>query len=219
MKFININKTNLHLLDIFYIDVYAPAFSDVNERETLENLYYYINAKKENYDYKIILCCDDDEIIGGCILDYFYSTKTIVIEFIVIRSDVRTKGLGKELFNYACSLYEYEQVVIEINDPTKLTKDDSLSYLYFWQQLGFKKLDIIYIQPPLNPDKEPVYCLWLACKSKKDYIDKKVIMSILADYFRYAMKIAEPTQCRQYQKIENSIKNKKIYLQPINNMI
>ncbi len=208
MTFININKTNLNLLKTFYDKIYSTSFLNTDECETLDNLYYYINAEKINYDYHIILCYNNEDLIGGAILDYFYDTKTIVIEFIVIKQNCQQKGLGKELFNYIAGLYDYEQIVIEVNDPEQLSKDEPLNYLYFWNSLGFKKLDMTYIQPPLDKNKEPIYCLWLACKTKKNYIDKKTILSILADYFKYAMKIDDLVNCRQYLEIAAEINNK-----------
>ena len=99
------DKNSVSLLNAFNERVYAVAFPDENERESLDNILDYLTKKKNGWydknNYHVILAQKDDAIVGGMICDYFSSSNCGVVEFIVVTTDCQLKGIGTELYKHA----------------------------------------------------------------------------------------------------------------------
>lgn len=244
LKFVEVNiddKKSLSYLGEFYTDIYIDVFHDKNERETFDNLLGYLESNKENggndYSYHILLAIDDNNrVMGGCIFDYFVKSNSAAIEFLAVREEKQSGGYGTLIYNQVMTILNndairnkkisVDDIVIEINNPAFNKEDDPMKYLYFWDKFAFQHLDFDYIQPPLDEEKEEVRNLWLAYLSPKyqrehtddpfeKEVNKSLILNILADYFKYAMRIDEPSESSQYVEMDNSIKDDVIKTSPI----
>lgn len=221
------NKSHLSDLAQFYTNVYIECFPNANERETFDSLLEYLalNEKCAEYDYHILLLKDNNgEIVGGAIFDYFKNVNSAVIEFIAVKNDLQSKGLGSMLFHKVQNILsgdanrykkEYvDNVFCEIDAPvpdesgkTKEAKPHVGKYLYFWDKNKFKRLKFNYLQPALAPDKQPVNSLWftVAASGTVNNFSGETVLKVLYNYFKYCMRIDRPEENEQYRKMKEEI--------------
>ncbi|MGI6787847.1 MAG: GNAT family N-acetyltransferase [Acholeplasmataceae bacterium] len=221
-KEINFQKITLEsvktkeLLSRFYISVYLPNFPDINERESLDSLIYYLEKQESGLNgknnYHIIIGTIGDEIVGGIIGDYFEEINSGVIEFVVVNEKYRMKNNGKKLVNEMIRIFnedanrnghkEINYVFIEAENqlivPEELLFEAKLS-TNFWKSQKFQVLDFDYIQPIIGQDKQPVEHLYLGAlvvnaKLDENSIKNDVVKKFLINYAKYAMNILKPEE-------------------------
>lgn len=207
------DRQSLSDLGLFYTNIYMDNFPDENERETFDNLLGYLKAAESATDYRYHIVLAKDEagtIIGGCIFDYFKKTNTGVIEFLAVRTDLQSAGIGTLIYEHTRTVLNADAfaegkvapdyLCCEIDSPEH-SKADVKKYLYFWNKNGFMKIGFDYLQPALSRGKERVTGLWLTLaprSGQKKSVPKQLVLDILGDYMRYAMGIAEPEKNEEY---------------------
>jgi hypothetical protein len=209
----------------FYTDIYMENFPDTDERESFDNMLLYLkNAETaEQYRYHIILAKDDnDNIVGGGIFDYFVGTNSGVIEFIAVKSDLQSSGVGTSIYKHILNVMEYDAkktsrrkldyVFCEIDAPG-FNKLNNGKYLHFWNKQKFWRLDFTYIQPSLSPSQSPVHGLWFVISpqtSDLPEIQGEFISRVIYDYLKYAMQIDDPETHPDYIKMKNELLSKPV---------
>ena len=74
------------------------------------------------------------------------------IEHFAISEELRGKGLGSEVINIVKQKYN-KPFVLEVELPTNL---ETVKRIRFYERLGFKTLEGLYMQPPYTKDLENV---------------------------------------------------------------
>lgn len=205
------DKRSVALLGEYYTSIYINSFPK-NERESLDNIIDYLNKKENGWygknNYHVILAIDSGVTIGGLICDYFERSNCGVIEFIAIKQECQSEGIGTRLYQKAIELLRkdarnnkknnIDYIFCEIEKADAGSNKDANKYLWFWNKMGYRKILFNYIQPALDDGKENVNCLDLIAlplneeiKSHRG-IEATAIKSFLLDYARYAMRIEEP---------------------------
>lgn len=226
VSFENVNsqeKNTIVELGQFYTDIYMECFPDANEREPFDNLLYYLNKKDNNpnYKYHIVLAKDNnDEIIGGCIFDFYAASNSGVIEFLAVKKDLQSAGIGSLIYNHVLSVLSEDAykankkplscVFCEIDSP-QYSKADVKKYLYFWNKNGYKRLDFQYIQPSLSQTQAPVFGLWLTVVPltvREKYLSKEMVLSVISDYMKYGMEIDNPEENKEYLVMKKELASK-----------
>lgn len=206
----------------FYTNIYMNAFPDDDEREGFDNFIKYLrmaNNSKE-YKYHIILAKDEfDRVIAGCVFNYFKKSNAGVIEFIAVKNDLQSGGIGTLLYKHVISILskdaykinrkKLEYVFCEIDSP-EYSKSEIKKYLYFWNKNKFWHLNFNYIQPALSSGQKPVTGLWFTistmnslCKS----VPSSLVSDVLYDYIKYAMSI-EPNECNEFIDMKKELSSK-----------
>lgn len=209
------DKNSIVDLGVFYTDVYLDCFPDLNERESLDNILFYLQQNNvcQGYSYHVLLIKDTErgKAVGGVIFDYFEKTNSAVIEFIAINKAMQSSGLGSELLKKVdlilsadankANKREIDYVFCEIDSPNRENNDDK--YLYFWNKNNFKHLGFSYIQPALSKEKDVVRNLWLIVSSKRNSkaLSNNVVKDFLFDYMKYCMKIDDPLSNAEYKEM------------------
>ena len=218
------DKTSIRDLGNFYTEVYLEAFPDENERETFDNLLYYLKQadKAKEYRYHIVLAKDEnDNIVAGSVFDYFAKSNSGVIEFIAVSPEIQSSGVGTALFKQVRRIVseDAEKLVkkqpdylfCEADSPGK-SRNSVNKHLYFWRKHKYKKIDFSYIQPALGDGKEAVNELWLTVACLKDFgsrtIPAKAVLDFLSEYMKHAMKIADPAKTAEYQAMKKELEKK-----------
>lgn len=215
------NNSSIIDLGQFYTSVYMECFPNVNERETFDNLLGYLKqAKGQNdYTYHILLLKDRNKVIGGAIFDYFKRTNSAIIEFIAIKKDLQSCGIGTRIFKKIQLILSYQankfkkrnvdNIFCEIDSPEYSTASIK-KYLYFWNKNNFRHIDFPYIQPALSESQKPVRGLWLVVMTDKieSGIKTTLIKDILYDYMKFCMHIEKPTENAEYSEMLHSIGEK-----------
>ncbi len=207
----------------FYTDIYMEAFPDDNERETFDNFLKYLkrSADATEYKYHVVLAKGETgRIVGGCVFNYYKKSNTGVIEFLAVRSDMQSCGIGSVLYNHVLSMLSedayrivkkpLEYVCCEIDSP-EYSKAEIKKYLYFWNKNNFWHLDFDYVQPALSAGQEPVRGLWLIVSPQRSSCTEfsaTTLLDVLYDYIKYAMAIDDPEKCPEYIAMKNQLLEK-----------
>lgn len=214
------DKCTVTDLACFYADIYMGNFPDANERESFENLLKYLQnaASAEAYNYHIVLVKNKQgTLIAGAIFDYFKRTNCAVIEFIAVRQNLQSAGIGSALYHHiletiAKDAFENgkqrpEYIFCEIDAPSH-SRAQVKKYLHFWDKYKFMRLNMQYVQPALSGVQKPVKGLWLTVSSLHKTVTKvpgRLVADVIYDYMKYAMGIAEPATAPEYVKMEQEL--------------
>lgn len=215
-----LNQNTISDFGQFYTDVYMEAFPDENEREGFDSFLRYLKRglNADKYRYHIIIAKDEsDRVIGGCVFNYFAKSNTGVIEFLAVRSDLQSSGIGSMIYKHVKSILSkdayqmngkpLDYICCEIDSP-EYSKAEIKKYLYFWNKNNFWHLDFDYIQPALSSEQKPVTGLWFTISpqhSSHSAASSRLVADVLYDYIKYAMCIDDPDQCQEYIKMSGDL--------------
>ncbi len=206
-------------LEVFYADVYEREFPDPDERESLANIEAYLELKENGWygrnNYHVVVAYRNDEIVGGCILDYLAEPNAGMIEFLFTVPAVRGGGIGHALLTEAERLAAVDArrvgqalqwMAAEMNDPfvpAKVRDDmDAFQRARIWGHWGFGALDCPYVQPALSDEQRPAEGLMLIAKPLdpvlREGIPAAQVRSLVGEYLRWAMRIEEPERNPQF---------------------
>ena len=156
-------------------------------------------------DYQILLVLEGETPIAGVIGDYLEAPDVAVVEFLVVSSERRGRGLGRTLlaaFEDAMKASARKTgrplfaVVAEMNDPYRWTPHadslDPFTRAAIWHSWGFGRVDFPYVQAALSAGQSPVTTLMLIAKLSGETIDPRTVKLIVHEYMRWAMRIDEP---------------------------
>lgn len=215
----------------FYTDIYMEAFPDEDEREGFDNFLKYLKRASDakEYKYHVVLVKDEmNRVIGGCIFNYYKKSNTAVIEFLAVRSDLQSSGIGTMIYKHITSILSedahqmngkpLDYICCEIDSPEH-SKSEIKKYLYFWNKNNFWHMNFDYVQPALSAEQKPVTGLWFTISpqrvSRMD-VPARLVVDVLYDYIKYAMCIENPKNCKEYQAMEEQImKNDTVELRKI----
>ena len=226
MEFLEVRldqKDTISDLARFYTEVYMECFPDKDERESFDNLLLYLQNGQaaEEYCYHILLARDErGEIVGGGIFDYFRRTNTAVIEFIAVKSDLQSGGMGSLIYQHIRSVLADDAyrncrkpvscIFCEIDSPEH-SKASIKKYLYFWNKHHYRRLDFRYIQPALSAKQEPVTGLWFTVSiqhEKQESIEAGLVVQVIRDYMRFAMQVEQPDQEPAFRQMRQELEEK-----------
>lgn len=211
-------KDDLQALAMYYAGTYLECFPDADERESLDNLLFYLNQKKDiarsGNNYHIILAKNaHDNILGGIIFDYFAQSNSGFIEYVAVSPDYQSNGLGSALVREATKYIasdaakqnkKPDYIFCEVDISGSRMDRETRKRLNFWAKQDFLRLEFSYLQPALAPDKSEVNNLWLIAKrlSEKQTPNTETTLTLVADLMKYAMQIDEPEKNAQYKKMK-----------------
>lgn len=215
------NNSSIVDLGQFYTSIYMDCFPDANERETFDNLLGYLKQaqNQDDYTYHIILLKDNNTVIGGAIFDYFKRTNSAMIEFLAVKKDLQSCGIGTQIFKKIQLILSFQankfnkrnvdNIFCEIDAPEYSTASVK-KYLYFWNKNNFRHIDFSYIQPALSEGQSPVRGLWLAVltNNMESSINSTLVKEILQDYMRHCMHIDNPLEKSEYLEMMQDIQGK-----------
>ena len=118
----------------------------------------------------------DDQVVGATVFSYVPRSNCGFSEYIVSRPDVRGQGIGRRLFDArkrqldeaarAAGHAGCHGLFIEADSPERTpaalleaereTGLDARERLRLFAHLGFLRVDVEYVQPPLGPGKQAV---------------------------------------------------------------
>lgn len=208
------DPADLTLLAAFYNDVYIAGFPDPDERESLENMQNYLRLKRDGWyganNYHILIAVEGGRPVACSISDYLSQPNAGVIEFLLVDTRLRSRGLGRQLHDATETLLLADSlragqdrlncIAIEMNDPYRLDPaDDNMdpfARARLWGRWGYGALGFPYIQPALSDDQGPVEYLILGAKPLDPQLrlgfPPALVRSIVAGYLRWAMRIDDP---------------------------
>lgn len=219
------DKNSLALLGEYYTSVYLDSFPDVNERESLDSIIDYLTKKSngwyEKSNYHVILIVKSGKTVGGLICDYFAHSNCGVIEFIAVKEEYQSIGIGTRIYQHALEIMrkdakrnghiDIDYIICEIEKIGATSTIEEEKYLWFWEKMGYKKLKFDYIQPALDSSKSGVFTLDLIALqvnthvSTHNGISVEKIRIFLLEYAQYAMRIENPKDNIHMISMTNSL--------------
>src|SRR5207245_7599255 len=130
-----------------------------------------------------------EKIVGATIFSYVVASNCAFSEYIVSAPDVRSTGVGRQLFDGRKALLDTAArqhgrgkacrgVFIEVDNPDRTPADllaqeqetalDARERWRIFDHLGFRRLDLAYVHPPLGEGKAAVDYMHLMFLSRDE---------------------------------------------------
>lgn len=218
------NQKSLDKFKEFYNTLFLSEFSAPEICESFEHYINILKLKSENRinsnDVFITLIYDNENIIGGIIYVYLSNVNSGVVEYEVISSNYRKYGFGKILYDFAktqlnlCSQKNGKNFIDfvfgEASNPEIVEQYNV--YEKYWNKLGFKRLDLNYIQPPINrkSSEDRDYILIVDSSKHLKNIKLELMEEIINEFFKFSFQIKNPKITKQYKEMFDSKNTKKI---------
>lgn len=156
----------------------------------------------------------DDNLIGFVEAGYLSTTKTIIIDYIVLKEEYRLNSVFYPLFSliqryFSENLVDYDYIATEVSTkcPEQSVDAESFFSKKMLQMEDFRIADVLYRQPRLGLDNlESNFDFQLMIKSKQSipFIKKETYLSIVHDiYFQHYYpwyKATDGTRSSEYKK-------------------
>ena len=174
-RFITSEK-DIRLFTEFYNGIFTETFTNKDEYESLD--YGYFNTKTSC----IVLYLKDNEIIAGLI--YYKFTYSNVISFLVVKKELRKKGIGRKILN---------DFLKEMKTATfvEVEKDNERG-LAFWKNNDFRIINFDYKQPNFDNKEEVSLNLCIKANMFSKLINKNYLKDFIYQYSKIAMGIKNP---------------------------
>ncbi len=212
------------LLRDFHDRLYASAFPNADERESLDNMQASLSAMARGElgrsSYRIVLVQKHGRTVAGAIADYFDRSNAALVEFIAVDQNLRRTGLGGRVLEdmvhvlgrdaRALSGQQLDLMFGEAENPRCYADTvqglDPATRLRALETYGFAVVDFPYVQPALSPDQQPVDHLLLLAKSLQrpapESIPAPRLLSFLWQFMRLAVRIEVPERTKEYARAE-----------------
>lgn len=177
-------EKDVKLFNQFYCDLFAPAFPDKDECDSIESIMDQSGrfSVMEGEEFFVILAIRGTKIVGGVIAEYFSKSNCGMIDYIVVSKDERGKKLGTRIIDYvidvmsksAKSYKEFNSGIdycfFEVEDPDKVKQkmesssdemnlvrvEEAYDRINFWSHMAAEAITVDYYHPAIGNDQSVV---------------------------------------------------------------
>ena len=155
------------------------VFADPNTVLGLDRLSSFLSAdpRSAGRRFHVLVAIDSsDHVVGGSVFSYVPRSNCGFSEYILSDPAARGVGLGRQLFDRRKAILDADArelgqqrcrgLFIEADNPERTpeafvaaereTALDARDRLGLFDHLGFLRVDVPYVQPPLAPGKQPI---------------------------------------------------------------
>jgi len=154
------------------------AFADPDTVLELDRMQAFLSQPLGQPDrhFRVVVAEEGGIVVGGTVFSYVPATHCGFSEYLVARKERHGQGIGRLLFDARHAVLnelarEYGQtscrgLFIEADNPQRTPLDlqareretamDAVTRLRVFAHLGFLRVEVDYVQPPLGPGKQPV---------------------------------------------------------------
>lgn len=221
----------------FDLYVHEDNFPDEDEREEPDIIKKRLLDNSDKPNTNLIAYTVDGEVRGGAILEYYSRSECCLLTYVFIHKDERKSGIARKLIetdkergitglirhikNEGCKV---RAVFFETNNPFLTSEDkDSMppaQRLKVFYRLGAKRIDIDYIQPSLDKEKEPVTNLYLCTfpklNSEPFLLEIETIMRFLVEFY-YGLDALKGDYDKEYNQVEKIWTQQPVFETPVLN--
>ena len=197
-RFITSEK-DIKLFTEFYNGIFTETFTNKDEYESLD---YICSLIREGYFNTktscIVLYLKDNEIIAGLI--YYKFTYSNVISFLVVKKELRKKGIGRKILNdFLKDMKTATFVEVEKNNERGLA---------FLKNNDFRIINFDYKQPNFDNKEEVSLNLCIKANMFSKLINKNYLKDFIYQYSKIAMGIKNPKINKTVQSMFKKIDKK-----------
>lgn len=167
---------------------YEAAFPDIDERADFDSLVDLYSTCDDTHSFCIYIGIGKDGVEAVVVYDYFPKQDFTVIEYVF--AVIPHKKCALNLLRYLWNMESWKIVMIELDWHS------DKHVFRFWDALGFRAVQMRYVQPPLSDMREPCYTLGIAFNLGNDehtddiaIIDRESVYSLIRLYFSYAFRL------------------------------
>jgi hypothetical protein len=154
------------------------SFADPDTVLELDRMQAFLTQPpaETNRHFRVLVAKDGGAVVGGSIFSYVPSTNCGFSEYLVVRKQRHGEGLGRRLFDARKTMLNElareagqdscHGLFIEADSPERTPPHlqareremamDAVTRLAVFAHLGFLRVELDYVQPPLGPGKQPV---------------------------------------------------------------
>jgi GNAT superfamily N-acetyltransferase len=161
----------IHALSRLMID----SLSDPNTVLDEDRLIEFLQRRESARSFHILVAAEAGELVGGVVFSYVTASRCGFSEYLVVRQDRRRAGIGRRLVEARRAVLDRRAralghecargVFIEVDNPDRVpvrqeghtASLDARTRLRVFDRLGFRRVAMPYVQPPLGPGKQAVY--------------------------------------------------------------
>jgi hypothetical protein len=146
------------------------VFADPNSVLSLERLREFLTSTAATRQFHVLVAQDSEVVIGGSVFSFVPGSRCGFSEYLLLDDANRGQGLGRLLFDRRKAILGERAgpvgcrgVFIEVDNPMRTPGAlvsasglDALARLRLFRHLGFRRVNLRYVQPPLGPGKLPV---------------------------------------------------------------
>ncbi len=155
------------------------TFADPNIMLSEGDLEKFIGLVEPERSFHVLVAKDGDALVGGVVFSFVVPSLCGFSEYLVVHPAYRRRGVGRALIEARKQLLDRrareqgapgargvfievenpERVPLEFRERERQTAIDAWDRWRVFHRMGFLRVDVPYVQPPLGPDKQPVYYL------------------------------------------------------------
>jgi GNAT superfamily N-acetyltransferase len=153
------------------------TLADPNTVLGIDRVREFVASPGAGREFRVLVARSGADVVGGAIFSYVPASNCGFSEYIVTAPDIRGAGLGRRIFNARKAILDKcasahgfthgcNGLFIEVDNPERtppellaaerITALDARERLRIFGHLGFLRVDVRYVQPPLAPDKTAV---------------------------------------------------------------
>ena len=153
------------------------TFPDPDSVLGLDRMRQFLAEKSGERVFKVLVAEDSlGRVVGGSVFSYVPRSNCGFSEYLVLEPPLRGRGLGREVFDRRREILDRlaqqhgyvrcRGLFIEVDNPERTPPEllaaerksslDAYERLRLFGHLGFRKVDVPYVQPPLGPGKQTV---------------------------------------------------------------
>ncbi len=195
------------LLEELYRNVLEPSFS-VDELETLESMLSRLGAEDESTLLAAVAVDRAGDVVAGLLGELYPDAEVLLLGYVAVRPDVRSRGVGSQLILEVvprwCARAAVRLALGEVHDPRfwpHARDEDAVGRLRLYGRLGGRLLDVPFVQPALDADRQRVRGFLLLVsyvdptvaieRDGRTYIPADVVSDFIQSYFA-TVEDAEP---------------------------
>src|SRR5579859_2162987 len=154
------------------------TFSDPNSVLGLDRMQEFLTQSSDR-TFHVLVAEEAGRVVGGSVFSYVPRSNCGFSEYLVLKPGARGRGMGRQLFERRREVLNAQAVqhgrhglapchglFIEVDNPERTPAEmleaerdssiDPYARLRMFAHLGFRRVDIAYVQPPLGEGKEAV---------------------------------------------------------------
>ncbi|KAL6046702.1 hypothetical protein QOT17_022077 [Balamuthia mandrillaris] len=217
------------LLTRFYDEFLPTYFPFEDELEPVEVWEEMMDPDYKDSVFHVVVAFDQEdrelkEILGGCVFEYGRESDCGLISYFVVSPMCRGKGLGRLLIERSVEITHADAraaglkggcpaIFAETNDPTKVkAEEDTVPpevRVRMLQRIGFKRLEMEFVQPPLQEGKNPCANLWLLVYQpekeeegrERTSLPAELLLRWVNEYWRACCAYFDPDYERSYVEL------------------
>lgn len=153
------------------------AFADPDTVLELDRMQGFLAEARPDRRFGVVVAeAESGGVVGGTVFSYVPARNCGFSEYLVVRKERHGQGIGRLLFDARRAVLNElartagqtscNGLFIEADSPERTPLDllareretamDALTRLQVFAHLGFRRVEIDYVQPPLGPGKQPV---------------------------------------------------------------